>query len=173
MAFDSWTSPNPLPNDGIRRDFWSEEPSSNQITPAPDICFIPNLNFGQFLEMAFNSPITSYATEGTYIRLTCNSGYQTSSGLTTSHCLPGGFWSPPLGSCEQMEPEGYRCIATLNVQHGQIRFQNSMPDSRRTVPTGTIIILECDQGYQLVDGSNFQQCEANGFWNKPLGHCGR
>jgi len=98
---------------------------------------------------------------------TCNTGYKPESSETT--CLPTTDWSPPpvcnIVNCT---------VPTLN--NGQ--YFKLAPDNVTWAMTyeqkstyGTTLKVQCNQWYEITNGSNSLKCQEDGTWSPSPPQC--
>jgi len=134
----------------IESNTWNgTDPECQRIT-----CRFP----AQFNNGQYNGSRQAYAF-GTVLLPTCHTGYYMSNNVEQRVCERPDSWSGSEPVCEKI----VRC-ETPTVLNGNFSRQISYK-YRDTIS------IQCDQGYEIKDGSGTRTCQADGTWNENPMQC--
>jgi len=134
----------------IESNTWSEGyPKCQRIT-----CSFP----AQFNNGQYNGSRQTYAF-GIVLVPTCHTGYYMSNNVEKRVCERLDTWSGSEPKCEIVECE------TPTVLNGNFSLRQISYKYRDT------IYIQCDQGYEIKDGSETPTCQENGTWDQPHMKC--
>uniref|UniRef100_A0A914UY84 Sushi domain-containing protein n=1 Tax=Plectus sambesii TaxID=2011161 RepID=A0A914UY84_9BILA len=117
------------------------------------------------------SPTTVPFFNGAVATVTCNAGYQLSSGGLSSVTCTNSVWvnQASLATCTPVPPPV--CNALTAGTGGVISYSPTGP-AAGVVPVNTVATLTCNAGYKLTDtASASATCTAPNTWNKILTSC--
>ncbi|XP_071099717.1 complement component receptor 1-like protein [Haliotis cracherodii] len=121
-----------------------------EITCTSSLWIIPNATQGTITSSKYGATVT----------YTCQDGYRSTTGNTTSYCQETGEWSEPSLQCEEI-------ICNLPVWV----IPNTTSTNFLSSKYGDTVTYSCAVGYTYMEGNDTSYCQENAEWSKPTITC--